>query len=59
MKTIEMTDEQYEWFIEAITEMNKLYSVPDDGHTEYWDADDTARDVAEMLGDIMGVERDW
>ena len=58
MKAITMTDEQHAWFVEAIAEMNELYSVPDDGHTEYWDADDLARDIAEKLGELMDEQEE-
>lgn len=57
MKTMVMTDEQYEWFVESIGEMRKMYSVPDDGHVDYWDADDLARDIAEALGEIIDEAR--
>lgn len=50
---IRLSDEQYAWFKESIAAMKAIYAVPDDGHVEYWDADDIARDVAEALGDII------
>lgn len=55
MKTITIKDDCYEWFTEAIAEMKRLYAIPDDGHIadEYQNADDIARDVAEVLGDII------
>ena len=57
-KTITMDDEQWAWFRESLDEMRAIYSQPDDGHTEYFDADDIARDVAEALDELMDGVRE-
>lgn len=54
MKTITVTDEQFEWLRESLAVMSAMYA--DTNRDDWWDADDIARTVAEFVGDCIEDE---
>ena len=54
MKTIEVEDDTYEWMKDAIAKMRAIYA--DQNRSDWFDADDMARDVAEVVGDLIEWE---